>query len=113
MHDSSNPNAVPKRIPWNKGKLIGPRPPLRQNMFGRSGPDSRWSSRYESWRCSIWRSTASCGAVTLSPSELTTLPRMDTQSSERLSGKENRPTGPVRADRTDPTGDQRVVSSDR
>jgi integrase len=22
--------AVPKRIPWNKGKLIGPRPPLRQ-----------------------------------------------------------------------------------
>jgi integrase len=22
--------AVPRRIPWNKGKLIGPRPPLRQ-----------------------------------------------------------------------------------
>ena len=22
--------AAPKRIPWNKGKLIGPRPPLRQ-----------------------------------------------------------------------------------
>ena len=22
--------SVPKRVPWNKGKLIGPRPPLRQ-----------------------------------------------------------------------------------
>jgi integrase len=30
MHDNSNSNAAPKRIPWNKGKLIGPRPPLRQ-----------------------------------------------------------------------------------
>jgi hypothetical protein len=30
MHDSENPIAVPKRVPWNKGKLIGPRPPLRQ-----------------------------------------------------------------------------------
>lgn len=30
MHDTENPSAVPKRVPWNKGKLIGPRPPLRQ-----------------------------------------------------------------------------------
>ena len=30
MHDTENPIAVPKRVPWNKGKLIGPRPPLRQ-----------------------------------------------------------------------------------
>ena len=31
MHDSSNPEtATPRRIPWNKGKLIGPKPPLRQ-----------------------------------------------------------------------------------
>jgi hypothetical protein len=22
--------AAPKRLPWNKGKLVGPRPPLRQ-----------------------------------------------------------------------------------
>jgi integrase len=22
--------AVPRRVPWNKGKLVGPRPPLRQ-----------------------------------------------------------------------------------
>jgi integrase len=30
MHDEENPIAAPKRVPWNKGKLIGPRPPLRQ-----------------------------------------------------------------------------------
>jgi integrase len=31
MHENEIPaTAVPKRIPWNKGKLIGPRPPLRQ-----------------------------------------------------------------------------------
>jgi integrase len=31
MHENKIPaTAVPKRIPWNKGKLIGPRPPLRQ-----------------------------------------------------------------------------------
>jgi hypothetical protein len=31
MHENENPiTATPKRVPWNKGKLIGPRPPLRQ-----------------------------------------------------------------------------------
>ena len=31
MHDNANLiTATPKRVPWNKGKLIGPRPPLRQ-----------------------------------------------------------------------------------
>ena len=30
MHEIQNPTASPKRVPWNRGKLIGPRPPLRQ-----------------------------------------------------------------------------------
>jgi len=31
MHEDENLlKAALKRIPWNKGKLIGPRPPLRQ-----------------------------------------------------------------------------------
>ena len=29
MHQNQNPIS-PARVPWNKGKLIGPRPPLRQ-----------------------------------------------------------------------------------
>jgi hypothetical protein len=30
MYDSENLITAPKRVPWNKGKWIGPRPPLRQ-----------------------------------------------------------------------------------
>ena len=31
MHETEHPiKAHPKRVPWNKGKLVGPRPPLRQ-----------------------------------------------------------------------------------
>jgi integrase len=30
MHNKENPIAAAQRVPWNKGKLIGPRPPLRQ-----------------------------------------------------------------------------------
>jgi integrase len=31
MHDNENSNApIPKRVPWNRGKLIGPRPPPKQ-----------------------------------------------------------------------------------
>jgi integrase len=31
MRENENPNLTnPKRVPWNKDKLIGPRPPLQQ-----------------------------------------------------------------------------------
>ena len=31
MHENENPTVITARpVPWNKGKLIGPRPPLRQ-----------------------------------------------------------------------------------
>jgi hypothetical protein len=35
-HDNANPNGL-KRVPWNKGKLIGAKPPLR--------PKHVWSIR--------------------------------------------------------------------
>jgi hypothetical protein len=60
MHDDENPSPS-KRTPWNKRKLIGAKPPLR--------PKHVWSIRTKlqvapaTWRCSMWRSTASCGAV--------------------------------------------------
>jgi integrase len=37
MHDDENKAAAPKRTPWNKGKLIGAKPPLR--------PKHVWSIR--------------------------------------------------------------------
>src|SRR3974390_2184737 len=30
MHEDEVPVTAPRRLPWNKGKLIGPSPPLRQ-----------------------------------------------------------------------------------
>jgi hypothetical protein len=53
-----------KRAPWNKGKLIGAKPPLR--------PKHVWSIRTKlqiadrkraTWRCSTWQSTASCAVA--------------------------------------------------
>jgi hypothetical protein len=84
MHDNANlVTATPKRVPWNKGKLIGPRPPLRQKHVWQSGLGCRLSSKRAIWRCSIWRSIASCVAATLSQSGSMTLRRMAMRSSER------------------------------
>ena len=56
-------SSTPRREPWNKGKRIGQKPPLGQNMYGRSVPDCRWTDGCETWQCSIWQSTASCEAA--------------------------------------------------
>jgi hypothetical protein len=37
MHDQVNATLEPKRVPWNKGKLTGAKPPLR--------PKQVWSIR--------------------------------------------------------------------
>jgi hypothetical protein len=37
MHDQANATPEPKRVPWNKGKLTGAKPPLR--------PKHVWSIR--------------------------------------------------------------------
>jgi len=37
MHDQVNATTAPKRVPWNKGKLTGAKPPLR--------PKHVWSIR--------------------------------------------------------------------
>jgi hypothetical protein len=47
MNDNEpiNSGGPPRRSPWNKGKLVGPKPPLRLTFgpFGRSpeSPDAR------------------------------------------------------------------------
>ena len=53
MQDQVNATPAPKRVPWNKGKLTGAKPPLRPALA--------------TWPCSIWQSTASFAAVMLSP----------------------------------------------
>ena len=83
MHEIQNPTASPKRVPWNRGKLIGPRPPLRQKDVWQSERRCRSSSRSAIWRYSIWPLIASYAATTLSRSEWMTLPLMGTPSCER------------------------------
>jgi hypothetical protein len=42
MHDHENADPTRlKRVPWNKGKLIGAKLPLRAKHVGRSGPSCR------------------------------------------------------------------------
>ena len=43
--------------PWNKGKLVGQKAPLKLKEI--------WAIRVR-WRCSILASTASCGPATCS-----------------------------------------------
>ena len=72
---------IPKQIPWNKGKLIGAKPPLR--------PKHIWSIRAKlqvedmsvTWPCSTLPSTASCGAAMSLPSKS----RMSRQAGARRS----------------------------
>ena len=68
MQDQDSPGSTtPKRVPWNKGKLTGAKPPLRPSTSGRSEPSSRSKAVPETWRCSTWQSTASCAAAMSSP----------------------------------------------
>ena len=89
MHDNESPiTMVPKRVPWNKGKLIGPRRHYGKNTSGPYEPGSKSSNRCAIWRCSIWPSTASYGVVTLSPSGWQMSPPTGMQPSERPCARE-------------------------
>jgi hypothetical protein len=46
---------APARVPWNKGKLTGAKPPLRPSTSGRSGRSSRSRAALAIWPCSIWQ----------------------------------------------------------
>ena len=48
------------RTPWNKGKMIGAKPPLRPKHVWPIGPSFRSTDGFATWRCSTWPSTVSC-----------------------------------------------------
>ena len=66
MHDSQNLITSAKRVPWNKGKVTGAKPPLRPKHVWRSERSSKSITSHAISRCSISRSIASSGAATLS-----------------------------------------------
>jgi hypothetical protein len=51
----ASPVVSGRRDPWNKGKLVGQKAPLKLRDI--------WAIASASSRCSIWRSTASCAAA--------------------------------------------------
>ena len=65
MQDDSNlALTTPKQAPWNKGRLIGAKPPLRQKHVWAFAPCSKLGAANVTWRCSILPSTVNCEAAT-------------------------------------------------
>jgi hypothetical protein len=50
-------------VPWNKGKLIGQKAPMKLRRSGRYGSGSSSPDGQENSRCSTWQLTASSGHV--------------------------------------------------
>ena len=100
------PRRLLARLPWNKAKLVGAKPPCGQAMFGRSEPSCRWRASNE---ISRWRLTANYVAVTSSLSALMTWHPMAIQSIVR-------PSAERRYGSSSPTkheGDRRVFDANR
>lgn len=57
------PKAPNPHQPWNKGKLIGPKPPFSRGTYGRSAHAYSLTGAFETWRSLTWRSTASYAPV--------------------------------------------------
>jgi hypothetical protein len=87
MQDQVKAAPSPKRVPWNKGKLTGAKPPLRPKRSGQSGQSSRSMAAFGIWQCSIWQSTVSFVAVMSSQSESRISPQADIRPIAQLSGK--------------------------
>ncbi len=87
-----------KRVPWNKGKLIGARPPLRPKHVWAIRTMLQMEKQTRDLACSILQSTANFAVATLSPSRSMTLRPMAMPSIERSSYRssaEDRPPGPL------------------
>ena len=57
-----------RAIPWNKGKLLGQKPPLKRKRSGPSEFDCNWIIAPAISRCLISPWTANCAAAISSPS---------------------------------------------
>ena len=115
MNDSSPSSQIarPRQPAWNKGKLTGPKPPLRPGTCGRSGPSCNWSPARATWPCSILRSTASCVVATSWRSVWMMWRPTGTRSTELLSARGNGSAGPLRADRGDTPSAGRLPTRER
>lgn len=86
-------------VPWNKGKTIGAKPPLRTKHVGLSGPSFRSKVAFGTLRSSTSPSVASSVVAISSPSKLMMSRRVAMPRIERLSGKRR----PVKFELTEAT----------
>ena len=64
MNDTASPRApASQRAPWNKGKLIGAKPPLRPKHVWSIRTKLQVHGRFRDLASSIWPSTASSAAA--------------------------------------------------
>ena len=87
MQDQLNTVPAPKRVPWNKGKLTGAKPPLRPKHVWSIRTKLQIEAALAIWPCSIWQSTASFAAVMSSPFGSRMSPPAATRWIEQPSGK--------------------------
>jgi hypothetical protein len=109
MNDSDVPlSASPsRRVPWNKGKLPGAKPPLRQSQVWSIRTKLQLDRRMRDlalFNLAIDSKLRGCDVVAIrvedvAPNGLYTRP-------SNGSAKEDRAAGPVRDYRTDPAGDR-------
>ena len=65
---------INKRKAWNKGKLVGQKPPLKPKDIWAIRIHLQNAMRFAISPCSIWQSTASCVAAILSVCTYATSP---------------------------------------
>ena len=90
MPDNENRAPTNHHMPWNKGKLIGARPPLRPKHVGRLEPDCSWRGEYETSPCLTWLSIASFVAAMSSRSRSRMLPQTVIQLTVQRYGRRRR-----------------------
>jgi hypothetical protein len=90
MQDQTNATLTVKRVPWNKGKLTGAKPPLRPKHVWSIRTKLQIEGRTRDLAMFNLQSTASFVAVTWSPSASRMSPQVDTPQTAHPSGKGKR-----------------------
>ena len=111
MQDHENP---PQRIAWNKGKLIGPKPPLRPKHVWSIRTKLNLEGRARDLAMFNLASIASSAAATLSASRS----RMSPRTAMRWKGQqcvreEDRAARQIRVERADPRSHRYLCKDDR
>ena len=89
-------------VPWNKGKLVGQKSPLKLKEIWAIRIRLQLSERYRDWRCLIWQSTVSCGDPIWLKSNITDISNGGTVASRAMVMQQK--TGrPVQFERTEHT----------